>query len=158
MTLKIMHHNIRGLENKLTELTIMIDEHKPDIITLNESLQLKTIPKIHDYDPFIPDDYKDKGVIIYCRKELQAEITNIRTTDTTKNLTTGIKFTTTNNETIHVITLYCPTGNPNINLLNTILNHHDNIILTGDFNVKHEDIGYTSSNKQGRTLIEATAT
>ena len=47
--LLIMHHNIRGLNNKLEELNIKINEINPDIITLNETLKIKPNTYIHGY-------------------------------------------------------------------------------------------------------------
>ena len=36
---KIIHHNIRGLNNKINDLKIFIQENQPDIITINETLK-----------------------------------------------------------------------------------------------------------------------
>jgi len=47
--LTIIHHNIRSLNDKLTELKLFIEIHQPDIITLNESLQIKQNTKIPQY-------------------------------------------------------------------------------------------------------------
>ena len=43
--LKIIHHNIRGLNNKLNDLKIFIQENKPDIITINETLATMYCPR-----------------------------------------------------------------------------------------------------------------
>ena len=48
--LKIIHHNIRGINNKLTEFTLFINKHKPDIITLNETLTIKNNTYIPNYN------------------------------------------------------------------------------------------------------------
>ena len=42
--LKIIHHNIRGLNNKLNDLKIFIQENQPDIITINETQKYTTTP------------------------------------------------------------------------------------------------------------------
>ena len=45
--LKIIHHSIRGLNNKLNDLKIFIQENH--IITINETLKIKPNTKIYNY-------------------------------------------------------------------------------------------------------------
>ena len=43
----IAHHNIRGINNKINELKIYLQQNKPDILTINESGKIKPQTKIN---------------------------------------------------------------------------------------------------------------
>ena len=62
--LKIIHHNIRGINTKIIELTLFINKHKPDIITLNETLTIKNNTYIPNYKITYPSPNPGRGVAI----------------------------------------------------------------------------------------------
>ena len=84
--LKIVHHNIRSLNDKINELKLFIHIHQPDIITLNETLTIKPSLKIPNYTITQPQNNIDIGVAIIHRNNINADLLPpIRTTTNTKN-------------------------------------------------------------------------
>jgi hypothetical protein len=61
---------------------------------------------------------------------------------------------TTIGTTIQISTIYCPRGNPDSELITKIIDRNVFTIITGDFNVKHENIGYEEANAAGRRLFD----
>ena len=57
-----------------------------------------------------------------------------------------------NNQNLILATIYCPNGNPNIRLLETINNLSYNVMFVGDFNSKLDAFGYTKKNSSGPVL------
>ena len=49
-------------------------------------------------------------------------------------------------------TIYCPTGNPNLTLFQSINNLSDNVMFVGDFNSKFESFSYANKNTSGPML------
>ena len=151
--LKIIHHNIRGLNNKLNDLTIFIQENQPVIITIHETLKIKPDTKIYNYTITQPDDNKGQGICIMHKNYIKAEtLEQINTTKPKTNLQHSILITT-GQEQIQIATMYCPQKKPSQEILEGIIRRHKNTIITGDFNSKHEDIGHANSDDSGRTLI-----
>ena len=60
--LKIIHHNIRGISTKITELTLSNNKHEPDIITLNETSKIKSNTYILNYKISYPSPNPGKDV------------------------------------------------------------------------------------------------
>ena len=154
--LKIMHHNIRSLNDKINELKLFIHTHQPDIITLNETLKIKPSLKIPNYTITQPQNNIDKGVAIIHRNNINADLLPpIHTTTNTKNLQHSIMVHTPH-DSIQITTLYCPRKLPSTEILTGLIERHDKTIITGDFNSKHEDFGHDSSDASGRTLVDIT--
>ena len=57
---------------------------------------------------------------------------------TTKNEALAIELEISNNQNFTLATIYCPNGNPNISLFQTINNFSNNVMFVGDFNSKLE--------------------
>ena len=57
-----------------------------------------------------------------------------------------------NNQTITLTTIYCPNGNPNLSLFQTINNLSENVMFVGDFNSKLESFGCAKRNTSGPML------
>ena len=57
-----------------------------------------------------------------------------------------------NNQNLIVATIYCPNGNPNFRLFETINNLSDNVMFVGDFNSKLEAFGCAKKNSSGPML------
>ena len=106
--LKIMHRNIRSLNDKINELKIFIHTHQPDIITLNETLKIKPSLKIPNDTITQPQNNIDKGVAIIHRNNINADLLPpIHTTTNTKNLQHSVMVLTPH-DSIQITTLYCP--------------------------------------------------
>ena len=85
--LKIIHHNIKGINTKITELTLFINKHKPDIITLNETLTIKNNTYIPNYKITYPSPNPGRGVAIIHKHDLTIEqLPPITITEPTTNL------------------------------------------------------------------------
>ena len=57
-----------------------------------------------------------------------------------------------NNQNLILATVYCPNGNPNLTLFETINNLSDNVIFVGDFNSKLEAFGCAKKNNSDPEL------
>ena len=57
-----------------------------------------------------------------------------------------------NNQNLILATIYCPNGNPNFRLFETINNLSDNAMFVGDFNSKLETFGCAKKNSSGPML------
>ena len=109
--LKIIHHNIRGINNKITELTLFINKHKPDIITLNETSTINNT-YIPNYKISSPSPNPGRGVAILYKHDLTKEqLPTITTTEPTTNLHHAILIHTPT-ESIQIATIYCPRKKP----------------------------------------------
>ena len=66
----------------------------------------------------------------------------------------AINLELSHNQNLILATIYCPNGNPNSSLLQTILvnNLSDNVVFVGDFNSKLESFGCTQKNTSGPML------
>ena len=62
-------------------------------------------------------------------------------TMTTNNEALVIDIDLSNNQNLILATIYCPNGNPNLRLFETIKNFSDNVMFVGDFNSKLEASG-----------------
>ena len=51
-----------------------------------------------------------------------------------------------------MVTIYCPNGNPNLTLFQTVNNFSDNVMFVGDFNSILESFGCTKKNTSGSML------
>ena len=57
-----------------------------------------------------------------------------------------------NNQNLILATIYCPNGNPNFRLFETINNLSDNVMFVGDFNSKLEAFGCAKKNSSDPML------
>ena len=57
-----------------------------------------------------------------------------------------------NSQNLILATIYCPNGNPNLRLFETINNLSDNVMFVGDFSSKLEVFGCAKKNNPGRML------
>ena len=70
----------------------------------------------------------------------------------TDNEALVINIDLSNNQNLILATVYCPNGNPNPRLFETINNLSDNVMFVGDFNSKLEAFGCAKKNTSGPTL------
>ena len=93
------------------------------------------------------------GVAILVRNGINFDVVNpIPTSGATSNEQLTITIQTT---TLHISTLYCPKGTPSIEIIEGFCLGQDNVILTGDFNSKHESFGNKTRNP-GCNLLQET--
>ena len=110
--LKIIYHNIRGFNHKINDLKIFIQENKPDIITINETLKIKPNTKIQNYTITQPDNNKGQGLYIIHKNNIKTEtLEEINTNKPTTNLHHSILITT-EQEQLQIPTIYCPQKSP----------------------------------------------
>ena len=67
-----------------------------------------------------------------------------------------VAIRTDSNRELYVSTVYCPQGNPTIELINGLCENRDQVILTGDFNCKHPELGNDQTNSSGTRLTTVT--
>ena len=154
--IKIAHHNIRSLNDKIHQLKSFIETNQPDIITLNETYKIKPNTIIKNYTITQPTNNIDQGVAIIHKNNLNIDILPpITTTTPTKNLQHSIILHTPI-DSIQITTLYCPRGKPSTEILKTIMTRHDKTIITGDFNCKHVDFDHDKNDHGGNQLVDIT--
>ena len=156
----ISHQNIRGYNTSKPELQAFLEDHSPDVVTLNETMTKKGYNySMPNYTVLTADrnDRQGGGVAIMLRNNLAyEEIDNITLTQGTDNeqLTVAIRIGT--NQKLFISTVYCPSGHPSMELIDGLCEDRDQVILTGDFNSKHIELGNKVNNGSGLTLLEAT--
>ena len=64
----------------------------------------------------------------------------------------AIELELSNNQNLTLATIYCPNGNPNPSLFQTINNLSDNVMFVGDFSSKLESFGCAKKNTSGPLL------
>ena len=67
-------------------------------------------------------------------------IDDIQLTKTTDNEQLTVTIRTDSNHALYLSAVYCPHGNPS-ELINGLCENRDQVILTGDFNCKHPELG-----------------
>ena len=93
---------------------------------------------------------KGWGVPILLRQYLAfTEIDAIQLTKTTDNEQLTVAIRTDSNRELYVSTVYCPQGNPSIELIDGLCENRDQVILTGDFICKHPELGNDQTNSSG---------
>ena len=70
----------------------------------------------------------------------------------TDNEALAIGLEISNNQNLTLATIYCPNGNPNLSLFQSINNLSDNVMFVGDFNSKLESLGCAKKNTSGPML------
>ena len=77
---------------------------------------------------------------------------NIDFNTITDNEALMIDIGLSNNQNLILATIYCPNGNPNLRIFETINNLSDNVMFVGDFNSKLEAFGCAKKNSSGPML------
>ena len=157
MGTNIMFWNCQGIGPNCKELELYLKENNFDIVALNETFLTKKIDfKIQGYDTIKndPSTCARDGVAFLVKHGLVINKEN-RNTDfniITDNEALVIDINLSNNRNLILATIYCPNGNPNPRLFNTINNLSDNVMFAGDFNSKLEAFGCAKKNNSGPML------
>ena len=70
----------------------------------------------------------------------------------TENEALAINLELSNNQNLTLATIYCPNGNPNFSLSQSINNLSADIMFVGDFSLKLESFGRAHKNPSGSVL------
>ena len=157
MGLNIMFWNCQGIRSKRKELELYLKENSIDIIALNETFLHKKITfKIQGYDTIRNDrSTGSRGGVAFLVKHglvVNKEFRNADFNIITENEALAINLELSCNQNLTLATIYCPDGNPNFSLFQTINNLSDNVMFVGDFNSKLEAFGCASKNTSGPML------
>ena len=147
----------KGVRSKRRELELYLKENDFDIVTLNETFLSKKIDfKIQGYDTIKNDNSTGaRGGVAFLVKHGLVINKEYRNTDfniITDNKALVIDIDLSNNQNLILATIYCPNGNPNLNLFLTINNLSDNVTSVSDFNSKLEAFGCAKKNTSGPML------
>ena len=157
MGLNILFWNCQGIRPKRKELELYLKENEIDIVALNETfLNKKLTFKIPGYDTIRNDrSTGQKGGVAFLVKHglvINQEYRNNDFSIITENEALAINLDLSNNQNVTLATIYCPNGNPNLSLFQTINNLSDNVMFVGDFNSKLESFGCAKKNTSGPML------
>ena len=155
MGLNTMFWNCQGVRSKRKELELYRKENNFDIVALNETFLTKKIDfKIQGYDTIKSDRSTGvRGGVAFLIKHglvINKEYCNADFNIITDNEALVIDIDLPNNQNLTLATIYCPNGNPNLGLFETINNLSDNVMFVGDFNSKSEAFGCAKKTHQVR--------
>ena len=157
MGLNIMFGNCQGVRSKRKELELDLKENAIVIIAFNETFLTKKINfKNQGYDT-IRNNHSTglRGDVAFLVKHglvVSKEFKNADFNIITENEALAINLELSCNQNLTLATIYCPNGNPNFSLFQTINNLSDNVMFVGDFNSKLEAFGCASKNTSGPIL------
>ena len=134
MGTSIMFWNCQGIRPKRKELELYLKENNFDIVALNEMFLTKKIDfKIQGYDTIKNDcSAGARGGVAFLVKHGLVINKEYRNTDfniITDNEALVIDIDLSNNQNLILATIYCPNGNPNLRLFETINNLSDNVMF-----------------------------
>ena len=137
-----------------------LEDHSPNLVTLNETFTKKgykyNIPHYTAVTRNI-EHRKGRGVAILLRHDLTfTEIDDIQLTKTTHNEQLTVAIRTDSNRELYVSTVYCLHANPSIEISDGLCENRDQVILTGDFNCKHPELGNDQTTTSGTRLTTVT--
>ena len=141
-----MFWNCQGIRSKCKELELYLKKNNFDIVALNETFLTKKIDfKIQGYDRTKNDRSTGvRGGVAFLVKHGLVIDKEYRNTDfniITDNEALAIDIDLSNNQNLILATIYCPNGNNNLRLFETINNLSDNVMFVGNFNSKLEAFG-----------------
>ena len=151
MGTNILFWNCQGIRPKRKELKLYLKENVIDVIALNQTfLSKKHNFKIPGYDTIRNDrSTGQKGGVAFLVKNglvVNKEYRNDDFDIITNNEALAIDLELSNNQNVTLATIYCPNGNPNLSLFQTINNLSENVMFVGDFNSRLESFGCTRKN------------
>ena len=149
--------NCQSVGWKPKELELYLKENNFDIVALNETFLTKRIDfKIQGYDTIKNDRSSGaRGGVAFLVKHGLVINKEYRNTDfniITDNEALVIDIDLSNNQNLILATIYCPNGNPNLRLFETIINLSNNVMFVSNFNSKLEDFGCAKKNTYGPML------
>ena len=157
MGLNILFWNCQGIRPKCKELELYLNENATDIIALNETFLNKKLNFcISGYDTIRNDRSTGrKGGVAFLVKHglvINKEYRNNDFNIISDNEALAINLELSNNQNLTLATIYCPNGNPNFSLFQSINNLSTDVMFVGDFNSKLESFGCAHRNPSGPML------
>ena len=146
MGLITLFWNCEGIRPKRKELELYLKENVIDIIALNETFLNKKLNfHISGYDT-IRNDHStgQSGGVAFLVKHglvINKEYRNSDFNIITENEALANNLDLSNSQNLTLATIYCPNGNPNFSLFQSINNLSDDVMFVGDFNSKLESFG-----------------
>ena len=157
MGLNILLWNCQGIRPKRKELELYLKENSIDIIALNETfLDKKLNFRISGYGTIRNDRStgQREGVAFLVKHGLvtNKEYRNSDFSIITENEALAINLELSDNQNLTLATIYCPNGNPNFSLFQSINNLSTDVMFVGDFNWKLESFGCACKNPSSPML------
>ena len=142
----IMFWNCQSIKSKRKALELYLKENNLDIVAVNETFLTKKVDfKIQGYDTIKSDHSTGtRGGVAFLIKHgliINKEQHNIDFNIVTDNEALVIDIDLCNNQNLILATIYCPNGDPNFKLFETINNLSDNVMFVGGFLSKLEAFG-----------------
>ena len=139
MGLNTLFWNCQGIRPKRKELELYLKENVIDIIALNETFLNKNLKFcIAGYDTIRNDHSTGQGGrVAFLVKHgliINKEYRNSDFNIITENEALAINVELSNNQNLTLATIYCPNGNPNFSLLQSINNLSADVMFVEDFN------------------------
>ena len=133
----------KGLDQNIKELELYLKENNFDIVALNETFLTKKVDfNIQSYDTIKNDcSIGTRGGVAFLIKHglvINKEYRNMDFIIITDNEALVIDIDLCNNQNLILATIYCPNGNPNFGLFQTINHLSENVMSVSDFNPKLE--------------------
>lgn len=167
-SLKIIQINVNSIIriSRRYELQSFLDEHKPDIVLLNET-KLNPKHRVHfnNYKTLRKDrigSIRGGGTAVLIKNNIKHNYYSNNVTNSLLHLESCIiKIPLRGNKNIFVISAYYPAGNNNCNIKSDLFKLFDSIglqdennyyILAGDLNSKHTNWGNSTNNSKGISL------
>ena len=150
----ILQWNCQSIKPKKIELTKLIEDTNPDIITINETWLCEdepfAIPEYKIVRKDRPDGYG--GVLIAIKNCIMAEYYPL----TSHYECTACKVKMSNNRNLIIICMYIPNSTPitNDNLDELLQQVNDPLLMLGDFNAHGQQWGGLTDDSRARTLLE----
>ena len=152
MGLNILFWNCQGIRPKRKELELYLKENVIDVIALNETFLNKTLNFCISSLVMILLEMTVQlargGVALLVKHGLvtNKEYKNSDFNIITENEVLAINLELSNNQNLTLATIYCPNGNPNFSLFQSINNLSTDVMFVGDFNSKLESFGCACKN------------
>ena len=157
MGLNILFWNCQGIRPKRKELELYLKENEIDVIALNETFLNKKLNfRISSYDTIRNDRPTGQrgGVAFLVKHDLviSKEYRNSDFNIITENEALTINLELTNNQNLTLAIIYCPNGNPNFSIFQSINNLSADVMFIGDFISKLESFGCAHKSPSGPML------
>ena len=142
MGTNILFWNCQGIRPKRKELELYLQENIVDVIALNETFLSKMQNfRIPGYDTIRNDHSTGQkgGVAILIKHCL---VVNEQYKNSDFNIITdidalAIDLEFSNNQNLTLATMYCPNGNLNLTLVQTINDLSDNVMFVGEISIRN---------------------
>ena len=134
MGLNILFWNCQGIRPKRKELELYLKENSIDIIALNETFLNKKLNfRISGYDTVRNDrSAGQRGGVAFLVKHglvINKEYRNSDFNIITENEALAVNLELSNNQNLTLATIYCPNGNPNFSLFQSINNLSADVVF-----------------------------